>query len=101
MEQFNGFCDVYDNGKVLSCMRLEYVENTVNLLNKLNNENEQLKARIKHLERKIQRERASAMKQHEKWEKEAINENEKIKQQRDFYYARLQKIIKIANGDFE
>jgi hypothetical protein len=28
-------------------------------------------------------------------------ENEKIKQQRDFYYARLQKIIKIANGDFE
>ena len=28
-------------------------------------------------------------------------ENEKLKQQRDFYYARLQKIIKIANGDFE
>ena len=33
IEQFNGFCDVYDNGKVLSCMRLEYVQNTVNLLN--------------------------------------------------------------------
>ena len=28
-------------------------------------------------------------------------ENEKIKQQRDFYYARLQKIIKIADGDWE
>ena len=33
MEQFNGFCDVYDNGKVLSCMRLEYVDKTVDLLN--------------------------------------------------------------------
>lgn len=40
---FDGFCDVYDNGKILSCMRLEYVENTVNRLNELNNENEQLK----------------------------------------------------------
>ena len=64
----------------------------------LTKENEQLKARIQYLERKIQRERNSYMKQHEKWENEI---NEKIKQQRDFYYARLQKIIKIANGDLE
>ena len=28
-------------------------------------------------------------------------DNEKLKQQRDFYYARLQKIIRIANGDVE
>jgi hypothetical protein len=58
-----------------------------------------LQARNKYLATKIQRERASTMKQHEKWENEAITENEKIKQQRDFYYARLQKIIKVANGD--
>lgn len=30
-----------------------------------------------------------------------ITKTEKIKQQRDFYYARLQRIIKTANGDFE
>ena len=30
---------------------------------------------------------------------ELHEENEKLKQQRDFYYARLQKIIKVANGD--
>ena len=29
------------------------------------------------------------------------DENGQLKQQRDFYYARLQKIIKIANGDLE
>lgn len=57
MEQFNGFCDVFDYGKVLTCMRLEYVEKTVGLLNnfqelsindlkhieQLQKENEQLK----------------------------------------------------------
>ena len=64
-------------------------------------ENGQLKARIQYLERKIQRERNIHVKEHEKWENEIIIENKKIKQQRDFYYARLQKIIKIANGDFE
>lgn len=72
-----------------------------NLLNELIEENEQLKSRVDYLERKIQRERMSYQKQHEKWENETITENEKIKQQRDFYYARLQKIIKVANGDFE
>ena len=43
MKQFNGFCDVYDNGKLLSCMRLDYVDKTVNLLNDLAEENEQFK----------------------------------------------------------
>lgn len=43
MKQFNGFCDVYDNGKLLSCMRLDYVDKTVNLLNDLAEENGQLK----------------------------------------------------------
>lgn len=42
------------------------------LVNGLLDENEQLKARIQYLEQKIQRERASAMKQHEKWEKEFL-----------------------------
>ena len=50
MEQFNGFCDVYDYGKIISCMRLEYVENTVNLLNELHEENHQLKRQIDNLE---------------------------------------------------
>jgi hypothetical protein len=46
---FDGFCDVYDNGKLLSCMRLEYVENTVNRLNELNNENTHIKTIIKEM----------------------------------------------------
>jgi len=46
MEQLNGFCDVYDNGEVLSCMRLEYVGKTVELLNNLNDENKQIKHTI-------------------------------------------------------
>jgi hypothetical protein len=50
---FDGFCDVYDNGKLLSCMRLEYVENTVNRLNELNNENKQLKQQLAIIDRLI------------------------------------------------
>lgn len=53
----------------------------------LQEENEQLKARIGYLERKIQRERNSTQKQYEKWEKEAetkikelSEENEQLKQ---------------------
>ena len=42
----------------------------ISTLNKFNDENEELKSRVDYLKRKIQRERASAMKQHEKWEKE-------------------------------
>lgn len=51
MEQFNGFCDVYDNGKLLSCMRLDYVDKTVNLLNDLAEENKDLKQQIKILKK--------------------------------------------------
>lgn len=52
MEQFNGFCDVYDDGKVLSCMRLEYVEKTVNLLNDFCKEIDVLNYEITSLQRK-------------------------------------------------
>ena len=51
------------------------------LLNVLNNENEQLKARIQYLERKIERERNIHVKEHEKWEEEIQKENEQLKQQ--------------------
>ena len=77
------------------------MEDLTQLLNALHEENVKLKARNKYLAMKIQRERNIHVKEHEKWENETITENEKIKQQRDFYYARLQKIIKVANGDVE
>lgn len=85
------------------------LKNRLKFFNELNKpygviikENEQLKSKVEYLERKIDKERiAYCQKQHEKWKNESITENEKIKQQRDFYYARLQKIIKIANGDLE
>jgi hypothetical protein len=92
--------NLYDNGTFISSIRIG-AELIVELLNSLNDENVKLRARNKYLATKIERERASAIKQHKKWENEAITENEKIKQQRDFYYARLQKIIRIANGDLE
>lgn len=99
------FVFVVDNGKDtfydLSENEIMDMNDTEDMLNELNNENEHLRARIRYFERKIQRERTSHQKEHEKWEDEIVTENEKIKQQRDFYYARLQKIIKIANGDLE
>ena len=64
---------ITDNGECIGA------ETAVGLLNSLNDENEQLKARIEHLERKIQRERNSHMKEHEKWEKEIQKENEQLK----------------------
>ena len=42
-------------------------------------ENEQLKSRVEYLERKIDRERTSYQKQHEKWEEEIQKENEQLK----------------------
>ena len=94
--------DIYNRNDVIHDNGIEMPQSTVcDLLNSLNEENVKLRARNKYLATKIQRERASTMKQYEKWENEAITENEKIKQQRDFYYARLQKIIRVANGDFE
>lgn len=56
-------------------------EELLNLLNKLSDENEQFKKQKKYLKRKIQRERTSAIKEHEKWEKEVI---ELIREQRKF-----------------
>ena len=50
MEQFNGFCDVYDTGKILSCMRLEYVDKTVNLLNEQHETIQVLKASNSEME---------------------------------------------------
>lgn len=57
------------------------VYDVLRILNDLLDENEQLKKRIEYLERKIQRERKSAIKEHEKWEKEVI---ELIREQRKF-----------------
>ena len=82
---------VYDTGIIFECKnncKSEIIgEDVVDLLNELatkcsqlKKENEQLKARIQYLENKIQRERNSHMKQHEKWEKEIQKENEKLKQ---------------------
>ena len=79
----NGLCKcILMNGEEIPTCEV------VELLNTFNDENEQLKARITYLERKIQRERASAMKQHLKWSKEAeeqiqilAEENEELKAQ--------------------
>ena len=65
----------------------------IDLLNSLNEENGQLKIRLNE-------EKEKALKFCRNIDTLTI-EKEKLKQQRDFYYARLQKIIKIANGDFE
>lgn len=54
-------------------------DGVADVLNDYEEENEQLKKRIEHLERKIQRERTSAIKEHEKWEKGVI---ELIREQR-------------------
>ena len=45
-ETFDGFCDIFDNGVTIACMRKEYSHNIVNLLNSLSEENEQLKQQL-------------------------------------------------------
>jgi hypothetical protein len=95
LQDLDILCRVLDNGKPINGIE------TVHLLNALHEENVKLRARNKYLAMKIQRERNIHVKEHEKWEEEIQKENEKIEQQRDFYYARLQKIIKVANGDLE
>ena len=52
----------------------------IDLLNALHEENVKLQARNKYLATKIQRERNSYQKQHEKWENEIQKENEQLKQ---------------------
>ena len=71
-EQFNGFCDVYDKGKILSCMRLEYVKNTVNLLNELNDKCDFLEIENESLE-------DGATRYAELYHK-SLKENEQLKQ---------------------
>lgn len=65
---------------------------TAQKLNQLNNKNEQLKKRNKRLEGKIQRERTSFTKTHERWSKEAetkikelSEENERLKKDIEYY----------------
>ncbi len=79
-----GMYTIYDGNTKSSLSDIEVCD----LLNELNDENEQLKSRIEHLERKIQRERNGTQKQYVKWEKEAetkikelSEENEQLKQQ--------------------
>ena len=71
---------VRDNGKLIG------MKDIVTVMNDLQDENEQLKSRIKYLERKIQRERNTTTKQHLKWSdeaetkiKELSEENEQLK----------------------
>ena len=68
----------------------------VDLLNKLEEENRQLR-----LELDTHKHPLWSTREAERIVNELKQENEKIKQQKDFYYARLQKIIKVANGDLE
>lgn len=68
----------------------------VDLLNKLEEENRQLR-----LELDTHKHPLWSTREAERIVNELKQENEKLKQQKDFYYARLQKIIKIADGDFE
>lgn len=77
MEQFNGFCDIYDNGKILSCIRLEYVENTVNLLNELNDKCEFLEIENESFE-------DAATRYVELYHK-SLKENEELKTKVDFF----------------
>lgn len=78
-----------DNEKELSTI---YFSDSVDfyelceVLNALHEENQRLKLRVSYVERKIQRERTSAMKEHEKWEKEILKENEQLKKELLFFY---------------
>ena len=65
------------------------------LLNCLNDENEQLKARIEYLERKIQRERNSTQKQYEKWEKEALEKINKLEKENAFLTVEVEALKQI------
>ena len=79
-EQFNGLQGV--NFVKDDCADVDTyytVDGTVDLLNEFAEENEQLKSRVEYLELKIDRERTSYQKQHEKWEEEIQKENEQLK----------------------
>lgn len=63
--------------QVNEMLQMDFAMTERNLIEK----NEQLKARIQYLENKIQRERVSYQKQHEKWENEIQKENEQLKEE--------------------
>lgn len=67
-------------------------EKICDLLNALHEENVKLQARNKYLATKIQRERNSHIKQHEKWEKEIKDENEELKQFKEDFIKMLDDI---------
>ena len=74
---------IKDNETEIEYRHCLVTDDFLELVNNLAEENEQLKSRVDYLERKIQRERASAMKQHEKWENEIQKENEQLKSDYD------------------
>ena len=75
------FYDLSKNGEIMNMI------DTEDMLNQLNKENEELQQRNKRLKEKIQKERTSFIKTHERWGKEAeikikelLEENEQLKQ---------------------
>ena len=103
-EDYNGKPIEYEDDLV-ECLNALHEENEqlIYALNqrteqcdKLHEENEHYKSRVEYLERKIQRERASATKQHLKWSKEAeeqiqilAEENEQLKQEKQLLYKNI------------
>ena len=87
LQDLDILCRVLDNGKPINGIE------TVHLLNTFYEENKKLKEDVERC-----RNNFSVL---DEVKCEIAEENEKLKQQRDFYYERLQKIIKVANGDLE
>lgn len=65
-------------------------------LNKLNDENEQLKKRVEYLERKIQRERNATTKQHLKWSDEAETKIKELEEENEQLKQQMQTILKLT-----
>lgn len=68
------------------------------LLDKKNKEIEQLKSRVKYLERKIDRERTSYQKQHEKWENEVHDVIKRITKENKNIQDEYNKQLWLYNG---
>ena len=80
-----------------------WVGEVVGMLNEgvmIAEENTQLKSRVEHLERKIDRERTSYQKQHEKWQTEATQQITKLKKENDELKQQL-KTKYIINKQYE
>ena len=88
--------DIYNRNDVIHDNGIEMPQSTVcDLLNSLNEENVKLRARNKYLATKIQRERMSYQKQHEKWEKEIQKENEQLKQRNNRQAKQLDRLYNL------